>query len=246
MKALEQLSNIHSINSVFDDFLQMSVCAFSFGKMEERYLEIAKRYKAEELDLFGQALGEMVINYDKKSSTCGGWFDYLGHYFETIQSHFSASARGQFFTPESICNLMAQIVDDDGQSKDLQFINDCSCGSGRNLIAHSRTNTNKRFNSFYVAQDIDSRCVNMCVLNFVMYGMSGVVIHMDTLRMLVYGGYRVYLPETGLFVQPLTVEECYNYVRLPFDRHDDDFKKVEDETPYIIPSSRFGEQLSLF
>jgi len=54
--------------------------------------------------------------------------------------------------------------------------------------------------------------VNMCVLNFVMYGLRGAVIHMDTISLKIFGGYRIWLPETGLMVQPLTSEQCKAYV----------------------------------
>jgi hypothetical protein len=52
----------------------------------------------------------------------------------------------------------------------------------------------------------------MSVLNFVMFGMSGVVIYMDALSNKIYGGWRIWMPETGLGVQPLTVQECSKFL----------------------------------
>lgn len=247
-KKLEQIAYRHSINQVFDDFLRMTVCAFSVGRMEDEYMEIAKRYTPEELQLFAEALAEMVLTYDRNSSEDGGWCDVLGKYFEEIQSHFSASARGQFFTPDSVCQLMAELLKENPQSDERIFVNDCACGSGRNLIAHSRTDTNQRFNTLYIAQDIDFRCVLMCVINFLMFGMSGVVIHMDTIRMDVYRGFRVMLPETGLFIYPLSASQCMQYVgevkvNLPIEPN---FKEIK---PRLLSSPvPMGEavQLSLF
>ncbi len=116
---------------------------------------------------------------------------------------------GQFFTPVEVCQMMAQITAKDNSG---ETIADPTCGSSRCLIAHSRTKPNNRLNCFYYGMDLDSRCVNMSVLNFVMFGMKGVVIHMDTLANKIYGGYRIFLPETGLFVKPLTVNECAQYL----------------------------------
>jgi hypothetical protein len=210
-KKLDTISRRYSINQVFDDFLKMAVCAFSMGRMETEYKEIAKRYTPEDMQLFGEALGAMVMDYDAKSSEDGTWCDVLGAYFEDIQSHFSASAKGQFFTPDHVCDLMAKVLGESPTNERI-YVNDCACGSGRNLIAHSRTNTKQRFSSFYVAQDVDYRCVLMSVINFLMFGMSGVVIHMNTITMTVYRGFRVMLPETGLFVYPLTEAQCMQYV----------------------------------
>jgi len=247
-KKLQQLAYRYSINQVFDDFLHMVVCAFSVGRMEEEYFNIAKRYTPEEMQLFAEALAEMVLIYDNESSLNGSWSDVLGNYFGEIQSHFSASARGQFFTPDSVCNFMAQILKDNPESNERIYVNDCACGSGRTLIAHSRTDTNQRFNTFYVAQDIDFRCVLMCVINFVMFGLSGVVIHMDTIRMNVYRGFRVMLPETGLFIYPLSASQCMQYVgevkvNLPIKPSFDEIKPRLLSAP--VP---MGEtlQLSLF
>jgi len=45
-----------------------------------------------------------------------------------------------------------------------------------------------------------------------MFGMKGVIIHMDALRMEIFKGYRIYLPETGLGVIQLTKQECHKYL----------------------------------
>jgi type I restriction-modification system DNA methylase subunit len=211
-KILDKIAYRHSINQVFDDFLHLVVCAFSMQRIEDEYFDIMRRYNPEEMMLFSHALAEMIALYDKKSCASGNWTDVLGEYFEEIISHFSASAKGQFFTPDSICNLMASILNEDKESEERIYVNDCACGSGRNLIAHSRLNPNRRLNSFYIAQDIDFRCVMMSVINFVMFGMSGVIIHMDTISMNIYRGFRVFLPETGMFIYPLTANQCFQYV----------------------------------
>lgn len=185
----------------------MTVCAFSLQRMEDRYLEIAKRYDKDEIQRFGWTLAEMVLEYQKVSED-GQWDDVIGKLFEEVNSSSQASNMGQFFTPKSICDLMSQITDyGDGNS-----VCDPTCGSSRNLIAHSRLHPNNRHTTFYHGSDLDERCVNMSVINFVMYGMKGVIIHMNALSLEVYKGYRIYSPETGLGVVPLTKEQCNEYL----------------------------------
>lgn len=211
-KQIEKIACRHGVTEVFDDFLTMAVCALSVGKMEKEYGEACRRYNEEEKKLFGHALGALITDYEACSDAAGAWDDILGSYFETVNSASQASRAGQFFTPKHLCDLMAQLtaVDNPGEN-----INDPACGSGRNLIAHARLNANNRFNCFYTGNDLDGRCVKMCVLNMVMFGMKGVVIHMNTLSLQIYGGYRIYLPETGLGIKPLSVAQCMQYVYGP-------------------------------
>lgn len=211
-KVIQQFSGKHQVRSIFDDFLLMSVAAFTRGQMEEEYLECAARYDKKELPLFGQMLGALIMDYDNATHDNGEWDDILGDWFMEYNSE--ASRMGQFFTPVSLCNLMAQMTADD---KPGSIVNDCSAGSSRNLIAHARLHPQNRFNYTYVAQDLDRRCILMSVLNFVMFGMKGVVIYMNTLSMQVYFGFRIYLPETGLGVLKLSEQECLSYITTKSD-----------------------------
>ena len=206
-KTLNAISNRHHTSKVFDDFLQMAVCAYSLGRSEDLYLERAKHYNAEELKGFGDALGALVLEHEKTNGN--GWKDHLGNYFELF-GQFNAKM-GQFFTPVTLCNLMSHIVEP-AQGEDRKTVNDPSCGSSRNLIAHAMMKPQNRLNFFYIGQDLDKRCCLMSVLNFVMFGMSGVIIHMDCLTLEIYGGWRIYLPETMLGVVPLSVDECKSFL----------------------------------
>ncbi|WP_281239931.1 N-6 DNA methylase [Flavobacterium praedii] len=218
---LNKISNRHHKSQVFDDFLGMAVCAYSLGKSEDIYLDIAKKYNEEELKGFANALGGLVLDHEKQNISVQ-WKDFLGNYFEEFGQ--SNSKMGQFFTPTSICNLMAYFTNDN-LKEETQTVNDPSCGSSRNLIAHAMKNPNNRFNFFYVGQDLDKRCCLMSVLNFVMFGLSGVVIYMNCLSLEIYGGWRIYMPETLLGVQPLSVDECRRYLFT---------EKVEEEEPVLV------------
>lgn len=231
---LDSFPSKYRISNIFDDFLLMSVAAFTKGQMEEQYLEAIARYDKNAQHKFGELLGALILDYDDTADNYD-WQDHLGEWF--MQYNPEASRMGQFFTPVSLCQMMAQMVQDE---REEGLVNDCSAGSSRNLIAHCRLLPSNRFNFFYVAQDLDRRCVLMSVLNYIMFGMKGVVIHMNTLSMDVYGGYRIYMPETGLPVQPLTKEQCLGYITQKTQQNETDTQNTTNKT--IQP----GTQTQLF
>ena len=106
-KALNSISSRHHTSQVFDDFLQMAVCAYSMGRSEELYLDIAKKYNQEEIKGIGESLGALISEHEKQNNS-GEWKDFLGNYFEEFGQN--NSKMGQFFTPVSICNLMADFL----------------------------------------------------------------------------------------------------------------------------------------
>lgn len=207
-KALNNISNRHHQSQLFDDFLQIAVCVYSMQRSEDLYLERVKKYDKKELDNFGIALASLINEYSDRAEN--DWQDLLGNYFEEFGQY--NSRMGQFFTPVQLCNLMAQFTTDTQIEGENPIVNDPSCGSSRNLIAHCRKHPNNRFKYFYIGQDLDKRCCLMSVLNFVMFGMSGVIIHMNCLSLEIYGGWRIWMPETLLGVQPLSVDQCKQYI----------------------------------
>lgn len=236
-------SGKHSITNVFDDFMTMSICALSIGKMEKEYEEVKRKYNADEMKLFQELFAKMIATYSERSED-GSWCDYLGEIFEQVNGEMQSSKSGQFFTPPSLCNLMSVITEDKTDLERDISVSDCACGSGRNLIAHSRLQIKNRFRTWYVAQDIDPRCIKMTVLNYVMFGMRGVVIHMDALTLEIWGGYRIWLPETLMGITPMSVNECKRYL---FEQKKQKVIEVE-ELPMvaILESTKYSNQLSLF
>lgn len=249
---LSDIAYTHDFSTVFDDFLTMTICALSVGRMEDKYLETAKRYQPAELKTFGNALAALILDYEAVCTPDGSWSDVLGHIFEEHNGKFGRDARGQFFTPEHLCDLMAQLQEGEIPDKDEIKVMDPACGSGRCLIALARLNPMNRFNQFFYGMDLDSRCVKMCVINYVMHGMKGVVIHMDSIAMEVFGGYRIFLPDTGMGIMPLTKSQCMPYLLTTGDGVQDTESKPTqtiNKPDSNLPKSgqnRDPQQLSLF
>lgn len=133
----------------------------------------------------------------------GEWLDAFGTIYEEMYlSRGKASKTGQFFTPQSVSDLMGKIATLNDKSNGT--VNDCASGSGRLLLAHYIENSKldhyagRRFK--YVAQDVDPVACKMCALNFMAHGMNAKVICQNTLAM-----------------DTPSVIYCINEVKYPFD-----------------------------
>lgn len=165
----------HEASTLFDDFLTIVICCFGFGTNEHLYFETIKRYTSEELNLFAKMLGELMSIYSK-AKTDEQWIDPLGDYYEFLASSSKKSKLGQFFTPPSLCNMMAQIVISE---KWGQTINEPCCGSGRMILAANQITKG----NYYVCQDLDPICAKMTAVNLAFHEIKCEVHCMDTLRM---------------------------------------------------------------
>jgi type I restriction-modification system DNA methylase subunit len=168
-----------SEEAVFTDFLDIVLCALSAGRYEEEYLTIVKHYKREEVDMFCELLAEMIIIMDNEGA---GLQDCLGEFF---QLHITHGRNGQFFTPQHVCDMMAQVSM--GKDSSGKTILDPACGSGRTLLSAAKVS---RQNHFYGA-DVDYRCVKMTTINMCLNALPGEVAWMNSLSGEHFGGYKV-------------------------------------------------------
>lgn len=184
-KIFDSICFRHNYSQVFDDFLTIVMCCYSWGQQEPLYHQTIKRYNKGELNQFANLLGEMIMVHEKQTAG-GGWFDLLGMVYEEITSRYKASAMGQFFTPPGICELIAKMQMVEISEKPLKINDPCS-GSGRMLLA-----CNDLYKGhYYVAQDKDRMCVKMTCINMMMHGLIGEVHEMNTLTMEHYQGYKI-------------------------------------------------------
>ena len=99
------------------------------------------------------------------------WFDAWGDLFMSLIT--KGGNKGQFFTPPSLCNIMSEItLTKEPKAKQRTtfgkrvIINDCSCGSSRNLLAAMAIfNKNGWMKPYLVAEDIDLLCCKMSAVN---------------------------------------------------------------------------------
>lgn len=131
---------------------------------------------------------DMVSNEMEK----GNSFDLFGQLYEQMFLLKSkASANGQFFTPDSLCRLMADITDPVNEENDTKNgfirVNDPACGSARTLLAHfmKKTHDNRALSGlyYYEAADIDLPTCKMAACNMMIHGMQGKVVCQDQLSL---------------------------------------------------------------
>ena len=122
------------------------------------------------------------------------WVDLFGDYF--MEYGANKKDRGQCFTPDSVCDVMARLslsinggTDFDSMRHHVPgfgrkvVVNDCACGSGRLLLAAGTTyrHTTHKNDVYLVASDIDDRCCKQTAINILVHGFYGEVACMDTL-----------------------------------------------------------------
>ena len=105
-KLLEPLARVHDTRRVFDAFVTLAACALAAKTREEEYLETARHWQREHLDIFAQALGALILEMEAHP-----FVDVLGgYYMEFALSSKGQQWNGEFHTPTTICDLMAMLT----------------------------------------------------------------------------------------------------------------------------------------
>ena len=189
-KIFDRLTNQYDPNKIFNEFLDYCIDInlfttksqdLDFQGREEYYFEMFKEWIKITNDHIGEDNSE--INSGNNS-----WYDYLGIFYENIvQTKYKAGARGQFFTPADVCQVMTELTIKDNVDYTGKFVNDCCCGSGRFLLAaHSLMP-----GAIMTGSDLDDVACKMSVLNFYIHGVRGSIIHQNTLTTEFYSAWRV-------------------------------------------------------
>ncbi len=187
-KILRELSTSQWQIDAFRDFLIMSHISianqfYKNEEMEERYLEVQKRYNKEELEKFSQLLAITVMALNEKHQ------DFLGKSF--MQNDMGNSYRGQFFTPFHISSMMAQInlhgIESCIADKGFFSLSEPACGSGGMILACDEVVTKAGHKSSEVmwvqAQDIDRLCFMMTYIQLSALDIPARVVLGNTLAM---------------------------------------------------------------
>ncbi|CAK7261683.1 MULTISPECIES: N-6 DNA methylase [unclassified Shinella] len=193
VKLFETCRYKHDLYTVFGDWCECSAISMSnavdlvnFEKREARYVEIARKYGSETMATFSKIFGEVVMALEEKPQ------DILGMTFHALELH--NKARGQFFTPHPICQLMARIIA--GGAEDMQkaiaergfmLAQEPAVGSGAMIVALAEAILEAGFNYqqllHVTAVDIDPRAVHMAYIQFSLLHIPATVIVGDSLAM---------------------------------------------------------------
>ncbi len=161
----DSLSRRHGTYYIFQDFLDLSINAWSFDyKMD--LMAIRKKYSEKERQLFGQLIHETIHILDRMIVSDNDFYDVFGTFYEAnslTNKHFA-----QFFTPLHVCQLMAQLTLDN----EAQNFNDPCSGSARFSLASNSVKPGM----FHSLIDIDFTCARMSALNLMYHGIHGIII----------------------------------------------------------------------
>ena len=188
---IKTLAQSNGLNTVFTTFLEITATSIAAQmdpqnakEREKRYQEIASKMTPEMLSSYARMFALLTLaTRAHAEDPC----DILGDIYHELR--LNNEWNGQFFTPDHICRLMAQLanVDVPEDKEGPITINEPTCGSGTMVIgavwAMQRKGIDYRRKSFFVAQDIDIRCVWMAYIQLSLYGIPAVVIHGNTLTM---------------------------------------------------------------
>ncbi|BAI96683.1 hypothetical protein Sj15T_09860 [Sphingobium sp. TA15] len=246
----------HDLHTLFSDCMEMMATSISNAvdlrskdAREQRYLEIVGRYDRQVVDTFPRIFAEVTMALESEPG------DVLGAIFGELELH--NAARGQFFTPYSVCRMMAEATGIDSQ--EMRDIIACegfvtamepACGAGAMVIALAETmrgaDINYQRHLHVTAVDIDRRAVHMCYIQLSLLHVPAVVIVGDSLSLKMQDYWYTPAHILGGWTQKLA-----NRHRRPSD--DDASPAIVRPSPHdagprivIGPPGRRGEQLTLF
>ena len=173
--AIEKMHIGGSIQFVecFHNFLDLALSYFC-NNMNERQMALRKR--VEENEDFRKAYQEALEAY---GDCAEDYKDPMGDMFMDKISH---GQHGQFFTPEDLCELSAELIGV-GNVEDGQTINDPTSGSGRMLLKALQIARSKGREPILYANDLSMTCAKMCLLNFLVNSVDGEVTCGDALKL---------------------------------------------------------------
>lgn len=174
--------------TVFSDFCRIAACSVALQTREGEYLEVAKRYTREELEAFGEAFRMLGDEMEDKP-----FEDCLGTFYTEIASKSTVDARGEFYTPPGVCEIMSQMTMDVEkiieEGKPVS-VGEPACGSGGMILALAKQFSPivREGEKSYVdllrvtMQDISPTSTDMAYVNTTLWGIPAKIVLGDTLR----------------------------------------------------------------
>lgn len=218
----------HGRGRVFSDFLTVARCALAGQTMEDEYHEtIQKGYTEGDvgkrgIDTLKDAFHLMIGAMEDTGQ------DVLGDVF---QGAITYGENGQFFTPDSVCELMAGLTVPNDRTDQPKTINDPACGSGRQLLAVAKKQPHWEF----TGQDVDHRCVQMTAINMGLNGLRGWAVWQNTLTLETHRVYKIGFNRFGGVIREIAVDES------PFDYQtieQSSVAQVDEGTASIGPENK--------
>lgn len=198
-KLIKKVTDRFDLWSVWSDFIEATAIAISnrigvagidWDAREQRYLDLMRRYNADEKQRLAELFGKLVLEFSDDANGDGIHFDdVLGRTFMELE--LGSKWHGQFFTPFHLCRVMAKLTAGDAQqtleARPFITVSDPCVGGGAMPIALCaelhEAGVDYQHRVHVTAQDIDLRSVHMAYVQLSLINVPAVVILGDTLRM---------------------------------------------------------------
>lgn len=188
LETFKKLCETRASWQVWADFVTATACALAntvdkgerYEEREKEYIECAKRIG--DVEKMAELFSYVVSVFEENPNQ-----DFLGSLY--MELNLGNHWKGQFFTPLSICEMMAKITLSDKieeiNSNGWTTVNDPACGAGATLIATANAMEEKKINyqnkALFVGQDIDRITGLMCYIQLALIGCAGYIVIADTL-----------------------------------------------------------------
>lgn len=195
---------------------------------EKDYMQIIGKYSKQDAENFGHLLA-CVMAYMKSTDE---------EFLASMWMEYAADAgKGQFFTPPSICGMIAEQtfigVDWERYTPDRPCrISDPACGAGLMLVyAKKKAPQNKLNSLFFHGIDIDINVCHAAALNMLFYNCNAVIIHGNALTMEVWHVFRtVHSVFGGRMYEVTDPDEMRRWIEMGFRQKDGNAEAVEGAT----------------
>ena len=221
----------HNHWQVYTDFLQLSADVFLSDQnpehpREKHYMEIMQQYRGKEPGYFAQMLGCVMEYMRGTNREC----------LSAMWEEYAANANlGQFFTPWSLCQFMAETqlngVDWEQFTPEKKcYISDPSCGGGRTLTAALQKVPLHKLDSVCChGIDIDSNVCYVAALNMLFFNANSYIVHGNALTLEVWRVYRTIHHWTGGTIIEITdPEEMKRIITMGLSE-----RKKTEEKPFL-------------
>jgi len=173
----------------------MVACCYAAGQREEDYLEIAGRYSRDELSEFARAMALLVNEMQEKT-----FEDCLGPYYTEIAAHSTVSARGEFYTPQALAEVMARLSVDPAEiiekGRPITVSDPCS-GSGGLILSFAKLFAPQAPDQpshvdliRATLVDVNPIAADMAYINTTLWGIPAQVIWGNTLSLETHSGWK--------------------------------------------------------
>lgn len=193
IKKISNLNGRYTQAEIFNDFLTITANALSnfhderfFELREKESVAILKKYSPSQQETFAELFAMLMAKANQAMANR----ELVDLFNLLFMDGFSDGSKGQFFTPLSVSQFMANCEVKHLLDKPIIKQGELSCGSGGMVIAFANSlmkhNVDYQMRLLVECGDVDLRCVKMCYIQLYLYGIPAKVMHRNELAMDTY------------------------------------------------------------